>query len=316
MKKNALFTSLSLLLAFGLTSCLKEPKVVEAVKLNLPAEPYNYANIVMPGNMQAEFMMNAPQVFPSINGGIGIDPIDPVFPIDPIPGFNNNVVQNPSVNDHGATLGRVLFYDTKLSLNNAVACASCHKQEAAFADPTAGSQGFEGKVTPRNSMAIVNVALNRNLFWDSRVQSAVELTLKPVQNHIEMGMEDLSVLVKKLSNTDYYPDLFNKAFGSHEITEQRISDALAQFLCSMVSVNSRFDSFSNGDVSALTELEQLGMNVFFRADTKCSQCHSGGNFMADDRPGGAYGDDNSFGGTGGNGPKGTANNGLDIVTND
>ncbi len=304
MKKNALFISLSLMLAIGLASCLKDPKPTEAAKLNMPEQPYNYADLDLPQHMQAEFSANAPTVFSNIGGGI----IDPGF------GFFGDIISNPQVTDHGATLGRVLFYDTKLSLNNAVACATCHKQELAFADPTAGSKGFEGKVTTRNSMAIINVALNRNLFWDSRVQSAKELTLKPVQNHIEMGMEDLSVLVKKLGKTDYYPSLFNKAFGDSYITEERISDALAQFLCSMVSVDSRFDAFQAGDQAALSDLEKLGMDVFFRAETKCASCHSGSNFMADDRPGGEYGDPDF--GFGGGGPKGTANNGLDLTTAD
>ncbi len=311
MKKNALLTSLALVLAIGLTSCLKEPKVVDVVKLNLPEQAYNYASVEMPFHMQNEFRANAPTVFIN-NDTTGGVIIDPGFGFEF--GFEQDIPFNPQVTDHGATLGRVLFYDTKLSLNDAVACASCHKQEFAFADPTTGSQGFEGKVTPRNSMAIVNVALNRNLFWDSRVQSAKELTLKPVQNHIEMGMEDLSVLVNKLAKTDYYPTLFNKAFGNSQITEERISDALAQFLCSMVSVDSRFDALMNGDGSAMTDLEMMGMEVFFRADTKCSQCHSGNNFMADDRPGGPYGDAGF--GSSGNGPKGTANNGLDINTAD
>ncbi len=303
MKKNALFTSISLMLAIGFASCLKEPTTGDEAKLVLPEQPFNYAQADIPVHMQLEFNNMNSTVFNNIEGVV----IDPGF------GSFAEIPLNPQVTDHGATLGRVLFYDTKLSLNNSVACASCHKQEFAFADPTAGSKGFESKVTPRNSMAIVNVALNRNLFWDSRVQSAKELTLKPVQNHIEMGMEDLSVLVNKLAKSDYYPLLFNKAYGSTQITEERISDALAQFLCSMVSVDSRFDALQEGDATALNDLEKMGMNVFFSPSTKCSSCHSGNNFMADDRPGGTYGDpDFGFGG----GPKGTANNGLDLNTTD
>ncbi len=309
MKKNALLTSFAICLMVIMASCLKQEEPVEALQLNLPEQAYDYAGVQLPPHFQNDFLSSASNVFVN-NGGIVVD-----FPNN---GDFFSGIPNPTITNDGATLGRVLFYDTKLSINNAVSCASCHKQQFAFADPTAGSIGFEGKVTPRNSMAIINVALNRNLFWDSRVHSAKELTLKPVQNHIEMGMEDLQVLVSKLSKTSYYPELFRKAFGTSTITEDRISDAMAQFLCSMVSVDSRFDAqFSSNQPTTFNELEHLGQSLFFSERTKCAKCHSGNNFAADDRPGGEYGDIGfDFGGGNDNSPKGTANNGLDLVTTD
>lgn len=300
---------MALMAAAAIFSCQKEEEVT-AQKLSLPAQTYDYTSFSnLPESTRSTLRFSS-IAFSQIQLADSILVVDGGFfgPFDPADG----TIQNPVITNDGATLGRVLFYDKKMSINNATACASCHHQENAFADPTAGSVGFGGKVTPRNSMAIVNVALNQNLFWDSRVQSAKELTLKPVQNHIEMGMEDLDVLVEKLSKTDYYPALFSKAFGDDIITEERISNALAQFLCSMVSMDSKFDNQFQS-TSALNELEQLGQGLFFSERTKCFKCHSGQNFAADDRPGGEYGGD-SFGGDGG--PKGTANTGLDAVTSD
>jgi cytochrome c peroxidase len=215
--------------------------------------------------------------------------------------------QNPRITNDGATLGRVLFYDASLSLNNAISCASCHHQNKGFSDGQAFSVGFEGKITPRNSMAIINAVTNNNLFWDSRSNSAFDLALKPVQNHIEMGMEDMSMLKSKLASLEYYPALFDKAYGSPEITEKNIADALAQFLCSIGSTNSKFDKGIRDGFLEFTPKEKLGKELFFSAKTNCSACHNGSNFSAPDFPGSSYGTPEV---------KGTANIGLDIVYKD
>lgn len=214
---------------------------------------------------------------------------------------------NPEITNEGATLGRVLFYDVALSRNNAISCASCHHQSKAFSDGMAQSIGFEGKRTPRNSMAIINAVTNNNLFWDSRSSSAFDLALKPVKNHIEMGMEDMNLLTSKLAGIEYYPELFVKAFGSTEITEEKIAKAMAQFLCSIGSTNSKFDQGASNRFANFTTQEKIGKDLFFGPKTKCSRCHSGQNFSAPDFPGGGYGQPEV---------KGTANIGLDIVYKD
>lgn len=214
---------------------------------------------------------------------------------------------SPEITNDGATLGRVLFYDANLSLNNAISCASCHHQDKAFADGQALSTGFQGKITPRNSMAIINPATNNNLFWDSRSSSALDLALKPVKNHIEMGMEDMDHLTIKLKAIEYYPALFEKAYGDQNITEERIGNALAQFLCSIRSSNSKFDQGAKNAFAEYTPLEKLGKELFFSEKTKCARCHSGKNFSAPDFPHGAYGQPEV---------KGTANIGLDVVYKD
>jgi cytochrome c peroxidase len=213
-------------------------------------------------------------------------------------------VQQISVSNAGATLGRVLFYDPRLSINNRISCASCHSQKHGFADPRRFSEGFEGKVTTRNAMAIVNPSVNSHFFWDSRVSRIEELSLEPVRNHIEMGMEKMDDLILKLKNTPYYPELFQKAFLSEKITEAKIAQALSQFMCSLISVESKMDKGMRSGFANFSELEKLGQTLFFSQKTMCGSCHSGGNLSAPDFPGGAYSQPNV---------QGTANIGLELV---
>lgn len=296
IKKITLITVcfVSTFLAFN--SCqLTENVDLKEAKLNLPTTAYTYAGL--PDQFAKLQFFN--------NSGFIPDVIDP--------GFSQHFLVNPlnpDITDDGATLGRVLFYDPKLSINNSVSCASCHNQALAFADGLSASKGFGGRTTPRNAMAIINVVTNRNLFWDSREQSAKGLILRPIQNHIEMGMESLTALEAKISDTEYYRELFKKAYDSEEVTSEKIADAMAQFLCSMVSTNSKFDQGFTENFENFSTLEKLGKDLFFSAKTQCSGCHAGANFSAPDQPGGAYGS------SGGENRKGTTNIGLDLVTKD
>jgi cytochrome c peroxidase len=236
---------------------------------------------------------------------------------------SNTMVSNESV-----TLGRVLFYDTKLSINNTISCGSCHKQALGFADNTAASIGFSDRVTPRNSMAIQNVVHNNNMFWDSRAQSPMELSMMPVFNHLEMGMETDQMLESKLAATTYYPELFEKAFGNKQITKDKIALAMTHFVNCLFSKHSKFDEGMIGpfgmkgniaDVSPsnFTPLELEGKKLFFSEAFKCSECHAGFNFAAPDFAGGSYGG-SGFGGNDNDpsNPRGTANIGLDFVYKD
>ena len=189
-----------------------------------------------------------------------------------------------------ATLGRVLFYDKRMSLNNTVSCGSCHHQAIGFSDRMPVSVGFGGKTTKRNSMSINNPVQFNNLFWDSRAQSTMDLSLRPVFDHIEMGMESDEMLEKKLAATDFYGPLFNQAFGTPEITRRKISLAITHFLSSMVSMNSKSDMVeANSGQVQFSMLEKMGHDLFFSERTGCFKCHSGSNFSAPDDPGGAYG---------------------------
>ncbi|MGB0891836.1 MAG: cytochrome-c peroxidase [Flavobacteriaceae bacterium] len=227
--------------------------------LNLPTSSYNYANI------------NLPVYF-----------------------FNNNLRRedntpnnNPTTN-RGATLGRVLFYDKKMSANNTISCASCHNQADGFSDPNRFSKGFEGGLTGRNSMGLANARFyrNGNFFWDERANTLEDQVLMPIQDHVEMGMT-LNALVPKLQNEEYYKILFRRTFGDENVTSERISKALAQFIRSMVSYESKYDEglaqtndprrpFSN-----FTNSENLGKNLFFSNRTRCSDCHITNAFVGD-----------------------------------
>ncbi len=204
-----------------------------------------------------------------------------------------------------ATLGRVLFYDGLLSKNNSTACASCHVQEKAFADGSVFSSGFGGEKTTRNSISFQNLSLGNNFFWDARQRELNTLVEEPITNHIEMGIEDLPQLMDKLSNTSYYPELFEKAFGSTSITETKFAEAISQFLASITTTNSVYDRAIENDFEEFSSLEKLGMAIFYSDKALCGSCHTGANFAAPDAIDQYY-----------NPSRGTTNIGLDVEYSD
>jgi cytochrome c peroxidase len=190
--------------------------------------------------------------------------------------FDNTPADNP-VTDAGATLGRVLFYDPRLSANGTVSCASCHVQAHAFDDPRRFSQGFEGGLTDRHAMSLVNLRYHprARFFWDERGDNLEAMVLLPVANRVEMG-QDPKRLPATLGETSFYPELFRQAFGDPEITEQRIARALAQFVRSLVSYQSRYDAGRalaatlRDDFPNFTHPENRGKAIFLR---HCANCH-------------------------------------------
>lgn len=182
-----------------------------------------------------------------------------------------NEPTNNLLTDQGATLGRVLFYDEALSYNNSVSCANCHKQEFAFADPVALSSGFEIRKTKRNSPSIQNAFHTRGFFWDLRAKTVEEQVTMPIKDHIEMGIDDLDALSTKLSALEYYADLFEDAFGDPEITPERVSFGLAQFLRAVISRSSKYDDIMDGQES-FSAFESRGQELFI---ANCQSCHWG-----------------------------------------
>lgn len=248
-----------------------------AAVLNLPATPFNYSNITLPVYLVA----------PNITGQI-------------------NTPGNNPITDNGATLGRVLFYDKNLSLNNTISCASCHKQANAFSDPLAKSQGFNGGLTGRNSMSLINAIYypNGRFFWDQRAATLEEQVLMPVQDLVEMGMT-LPALETKLKKLAYYPPLFQKAFGDTVVSSARISSALSQFVRSIVSYRSKYDAGRgtfpaapppppNAPFPNFTMQENMGKNIFLSPRGGCAPCHGSETFTAPEEK----------------------NNGLDLATTD
>ncbi len=203
------------------------------------------------------------------------------FLTDPVTDLINTPGNNP-VTDVGATLGRVLFYDLNLSANGTIACASCHIQSEGFADQRAFSLGFEGGETGRNSMSLLNAAYydNGHFFWDERADTLEDQVLMPIQDPVEMGMT-LEGLVEAVAGQAYYGPLFEQAFGDDEVTSERISFALAQFVRAMVSTDSRYDEGLEmmgdpiADFPNYSAEENLGKQLFFSPAGNCAICHVG-----------------------------------------
>jgi cytochrome c peroxidase len=180
-----------------------------------------------------------------------------------------------AVTNAGATLGRVLFHDVRLSANDRVACASCHIQQFGFSDSAQFSHGFQGGLTGRHSMGLSNARYYQRgrFFWDERAATLEDQVLQPIQNTTEMGLT-LADLKVKLAASSYYPGLFTAAFGSSAITDQRIALALAQFVRAMSSYQSKYDQAiaSGNPASVLTSDEEAG-RLLFTGPAGCARCH-------------------------------------------
>ena len=177
-----------------------------------------------------------------------LDSYTPILPphYDALANATNTPIDNP-ITDRGATLGRILFYDKQLSINNTVSCASCHNQNNGFDDPDQLSSGFEGGLTGAHAMRLLNAQfyLGINFFWDKRAENLESQTTQPIQNDVEMGFDadhgGFEALISKMDDLEYYPELFELVYGDSNITEERAQQAMAQFIRAMVSVNSKFD---------------------------------------------------------------------------
>ncbi|MFM9873711.1 MAG: cytochrome-c peroxidase [Fimbriimonadaceae bacterium] len=178
----------------------------------------------------------------------------------------DNIPANNPITNAGATLGRVLFYDKRLSKNNTIACASCHIQSRNFSDETRDSKGFNGGRTGLNAMALTNVRYyeSGHVFWTERDKSIERQAVRPIVDPVEMGTDDYEVLAEKLKATGFYPDLFNRAFGTPEITRDRIGLALSQFERTLISTTSKFDKALEASKieDVLTKEELLGYALF------------------------------------------------------
>jgi cytochrome c peroxidase len=183
--------------------------------------------------------------------------------------------------DAGATLGRVLFYDKRLSITNTLACASCHHQERGFTIPARFAVGVAGLPTRRNPMALGNVRFNvgNRFFADERVRELEQMVLMPIQDPIELD-NSLETVVARLEATSFYPQLFADTFDTPEITSDRIAKALAQFLRSMINYQAKFDvamhpmvySPARQDPSGVFDAREIrGLELFEMH--RCSQCH-------------------------------------------
>jgi cytochrome c peroxidase len=191
---------------------------------------------------------------------------EPILPSQP---YNYN-----AQSDEIATLGRVLFYEVQLSANNTVSCGTCHIQSLAFSDGKKFSVGLADRLTSRNTPGISAESANHGLFWDSRAMNFDDLVLMPVTNHTEMGILDANTLPEKLRELKYYNKLFTDAYGSSEITIEKIRNSMAAFLTSLNRPrSSKFEQGMSKQFVNLTELERIGKDVF-NEKGKCNSCHT------------------------------------------
>ncbi len=187
------------------------------------------------------------------------------------------VAANP-ITPAKAALGHALFFDPRLSGNGTVSCASCHNPSLGWSDGLKTGIGINGTVLSRATPTIVNVAYNTQFMWDGRSRSLEDQALGPMKAAEEMKT-DFTSMMRMLSSIDGYRDLFEKAFPGEPIGEATVAKALAAFQRTVVSKDSRFDRWLDGDRTALTPQEWRGFQVFKDpAKGNCAVCHSGPNF--------------------------------------
>jgi cytochrome c peroxidase len=212
-----------------------------------------------------------------------------------------------AIDNKKATLGRVLFYDKNLSIDNSISCSSCHQQQFAFSDTSVASKGVSGGTTGRHSMRLINArfANEAKFFWDERAATLEAQTTRPIQDHAEMGFSgqsgrpDINTLITKLKAINYYNELFNFAYGNTDITEVKLQECLSQFIRSIQSFDSKFDAgraqvnADNVNFPNFTNQENMGKGLFlappvFDANGNrtagglgCGGCHGAPEFDID-----------------------------------
>jgi cytochrome c peroxidase len=193
----------------------------------------------------------------------------PGFP--PVPAPQDNPITAAKM-----ALGRRLFFDKSLSRTSEIACASCHRQENAFADPRPVSVGVDGQRGTRNAPALVNLAYGRSFFWDGGVDTLERQAIAPITSPLEMDLR-LGAAVARVAADPSYGPMFERAFGGPP-TPERLTGALATFVRTLVSGASRYDRYRRGDTTALGPAERRGMDLFFGERAECFHCHDGFNF--------------------------------------
>ncbi len=207
----------------------------------LPEEAYDYAGIKLP-----EHLITRPYY-----GGTDTTIFD-------------------NLSNDAATLGRVLFYDELLSANENLSCATCHQQHLSFADESPFSEGVN-EDTKRNSPQLNDLGWSNDVafFWDMSHGKLEEMIALPLENPNEIGVTNLNTLLSKMEQTNYYPELFEKAYSNSEISLDKIQNALGHFIRSMVTFDSKWDQFQRTETSFTTE-ESNGMLLFA---SNCENCH-------------------------------------------
>ena len=195
-------------------------------------------------------------------------------------GLDADAAYIPEANPMSAekiALGKLLYFDPRLSKDNTVACASCHNPYHGFADPHPTSTGVGGKRGTRNSPTIINRLFSAEQFWDGRAADLEAQVLGPLVNPVEMAMPSLDAVVARVKGIRGYRPLFRKAFGDDRIDIRRIAQAIAAYERTVVSGDSPFDRYRAGDRDAMSAAAVRGMKIFMEK-ANCDTCHVGFNF--------------------------------------
>jgi len=173
-------------------------------------------------------------------------------------------------------LGKQLYFDTRLSKDNTISCATCHNPALGWSDKGPTSRGIAGQMGGRRSPPVSNAAYLPLQFWDGRSPSLEDQAKGPIQNPIEMGNTH-QAMIRTVADIPGYVEEFKRVFGEGPITVQQVADAIAAFERTVVTTDSKFDRYARGDHHALTRLEKQGLEVF-NGKGHCTACHWGPNF--------------------------------------
>lgn len=176
-------------------------------------------------------------------------------------------------------LGKVLFFDTRLSVNRTQSCATCHNPDLGFSDGLAKGIGAMGGQVGRNTPHIYNLAWASTMFWDGRMETLEEQALGPIEAAGEMNMP-LTKLIPRLKGVKYYRETFDKVYGPNGLNKTNLGRAIAAFERTIISDNSPFDQYIAGDKEAMSPAAIRGLEIF-KGKGNCVDCHDGPNFTDD-----------------------------------
>ena len=191
--------------------------------------------------------------------------------LEPFSGVPRSI-SNPATPEK-VELGRMLFFDRRLSGDGTMSCATCHIPELAFGDGQAIGLNYPTTKNWRNTQTLINVAYQKFLFHDGRVESLEDQALFPIMSAFEMN-QNLDYLEEEIRSVPEYVVLFEQVFGDGDVTRERIAMAIAAFERTLVSRNSPLDRYLDGDESALSAEARRGLDVF-TGKGRCTDCHYG-----------------------------------------
>ena len=223
--------------------------------------------LVAPSLVMADSTSQVPLTMVNVHS-LGPERIGNLPPV-PVP------VNNPQTSQK-ILLGKQLYFDTRLSKDNTISCATCHDPAMGWSDAGPTSTGINKQLGGRRAPPVSNSAYNPLQFWDGRTATLEDQAKGPIENPVEMGNTHL-VMIKTLQDVPGYVEEFKQVFGTTPITIDQVADAIASFERTVVTTDSPFDRFIRGDKNALTCLEKKGLEIF-NGKGHCTACHWGGNF--------------------------------------